>query len=116
MDEPAFPGCLIRCRMIGVIEGKQTTSKNKSIRNDRLIAVAEESHEHRKVRSASDLPAYLIKETENFFAAYQDLDSHTFEASGCCGPRRAAKLVHKGAKGFDRRDKRKEVQVSTKRA
>jgi hypothetical protein len=23
MDEPAFPGCLLRCRVIGLIEGEQ---------------------------------------------------------------------------------------------
>ena len=23
MDEPAFPGCLLRCRLIGIIEGQQ---------------------------------------------------------------------------------------------
>jgi inorganic pyrophosphatase len=25
MDEPAFPGCLLTCRLIGVIEGEQGT-------------------------------------------------------------------------------------------
>lgn len=30
MDEPAFPGCLLKCRMIGIIEAEQRTKKGKS--------------------------------------------------------------------------------------
>jgi inorganic pyrophosphatase len=29
MDEPAFPGCLLKCRLIGVIEGEQKGKKKK---------------------------------------------------------------------------------------
>ena len=28
MDEPAFPGCLLRCRLVGIIEGEQGKKKN----------------------------------------------------------------------------------------
>ena len=38
MDEPAFPGCLLRCRLIGVIEGEQGKKKDCE-RNDRIVAV-----------------------------------------------------------------------------
>jgi inorganic pyrophosphatase len=48
MDEPAFTGCLIEARLIGVIEAKQTED-GKTERNDRLIAVAAESPGHQKV-------------------------------------------------------------------
>ena len=40
MDEPAFPGCLLLARLIGVIEGEQIDGK-KRIRNDRIVAVAD---------------------------------------------------------------------------
>jgi inorganic pyrophosphatase len=30
MDEPAFPGCVLSCRPIGVIEGEQGTGRTKS--------------------------------------------------------------------------------------
>ena len=30
MDEPAFPGCVLSCRPIGVIEGEQGDKKRKS--------------------------------------------------------------------------------------
>ena len=38
MDEPAFPGCLLKCRIIGVMEGQQGKKKNGE-RNDRIIAI-----------------------------------------------------------------------------
>ena len=40
MDEPAFPGCAVKSRLIGVIEGEQIDGK-KRIRNDRLVAIAD---------------------------------------------------------------------------
>src|SRR5678816_3881477 len=45
MDEPAFPGCLVKAKLIGVIEAEQTEEK-KTTRNDRLIAVAADSRNH----------------------------------------------------------------------
>ena len=44
MDEPAFPGCAVMARLIGVIEGEQITPKSAPVRNDRLVAVAETTH------------------------------------------------------------------------
>src|SRR6266550_1898245 len=37
MDEPAFAGCVLKCRPIGVIQGEQG-DKKKKFRNDRIIA------------------------------------------------------------------------------
>jgi inorganic pyrophosphatase len=38
MDEPAFSGCAVKARLVGVIEGKQVDGKTTT-RNDRLVAV-----------------------------------------------------------------------------
>src|SRR6202790_2287617 len=43
MDEPASPGCLLKCRLIGIIEGEQGEKKKKE-RNDRVVAVEKENH------------------------------------------------------------------------
>jgi inorganic pyrophosphatase len=29
MDEPAFPGCVLKCRLIGIIQGEQSNKKDK---------------------------------------------------------------------------------------
>src|SRR5256885_10436049 len=54
MDEPAFPGCLLTARLIGVIEAEQTKD-GETVRNDRLIAIAEECRLHSDVTSSSEL-------------------------------------------------------------
>src|ERR1700760_3122655 len=66
MDEPAFPGCAVRARLIGVIEGEQLDGKEK-IRNDRLVAVAEANHMYANVKNLNDLPGKWVKELEIFF-------------------------------------------------
>src|SRR6202022_2065200 len=43
MDEPAFPGCILKCRVVGVTEGERG-KKMKTERNDRAVAVKQEKH------------------------------------------------------------------------
>jgi len=71
MDKPAFPGCLIEARLIGVIEATQTERKKKE-RNDRLIVVAAESATHRQIRKISQLSPALLEEIEHFFISYNN--------------------------------------------
>lgn len=98
MDEPAFPGCLVEARAIGVIEAKQREN-GKTERNDRLITVAASSHTHSEVRSLSDLDRTLVKEIEHFFISYNECRGRKFEPMARHGPRRALKLVRKHSSG-----------------
>ena len=97
MDEPAFPGCAIQARLIGVIEATQTDGR-KRIRNDRLIAVSEESHLHRHVKTLGDIDGRLLSEIEEFFVAYNTMKGEKFKPIGRHGPKRAEALVRKGLK------------------
>lgn len=96
MDEPAFPGCAVRARLIGVIEGEQLDGKKK-IRNDRLVAVAEANHMYANVRKLKDLPAKWIKELQDFFVNYHNLEGKKYRLLGCKGEDTAFRLI-KGAK------------------
>src|SRR2546430_17421866 len=69
MDEPAFCGCLVESRLVGIIEAKQSED-GKTERNDRLIAVAANSPPHAEVKSLSDLNPTLLKGIERFFISY----------------------------------------------
>jgi inorganic pyrophosphatase len=95
LDEPAFPGCLVDARLVGVIEVEQT-SKKKTVRNDRLIAVAKASRTHSDVRSLDDLNPRLLDEIEHFFASYLALEGQTVERKGRGGPDRARTIVEEG--------------------
>ena len=97
MDEPAFPGCLLRARLIGVIEGEQQDG-GKAIRNDRLVAVAEANHSYTKVKRLKDLPRQFVKELETFFVDYHKLEGKTYKLLGCKGPAAAQTLVKQAQK------------------
>jgi inorganic pyrophosphatase len=96
MDEPAFPGCLVTARLLGVIEAEQTEEDGKTVRNDRLIAVASESKDLQDVRSLSDLNPHLVDEIEHFFISYNDIKGKKFKPVGRHGPQQARKLVEEG--------------------
>ena len=97
MDEPAFTGCLVRARLLGVIEAEQT-SDGKMERNDRLIGVAAESHTHSSLKSLETLDTELIREIEHFFVSYNEMRGKKFKPLGRKGPTIAKRLVKKHQK------------------
>src|ERR1700739_3264828 len=72
MDEPAFPGCLLKCRPIGVIEGEQG-EKKKTVRNDRIVAIQEQAHSWADIKDIHDLGDQFCHELEEFFVNYHKL-------------------------------------------
>jgi len=95
MDEPAFCGCLVQAQLVGVIEAIQKEKNGKPERNDRLIAVAAESHTHSAIKSVTDLDPNLLKEIEHFFVSYNQVHGKKFKPLGRYGPKRAKRLVEK---------------------
>ena len=104
MDEPAFAGCLVESRLLGVIEAEQTED-GKTERNDRLIAVAENSRNHKNVRSLEDLNENAIGEIEHFFISYNEAKGKQFKPLGRFGADRARKLIEEGMKKFNSQKK-----------
>ena len=95
MDEPTFVGCLVSARLIGVIEAEQT-EEGETTRNDRLIAVASESRNHRHVNSLGDINENLMAEIEHFFVSYNAIKGKEFKPQGRFGPERAQRIVKEG--------------------
>lgn len=104
MDEPAFPGCLVAVRLLGVIEAEQTEG-GKTERNDRLIAVAAVSRDHQDVQSLHDLNKNLVHEIEHFFVSYNAAKNKTFKPLGRHGPAGAEKIMRAGIGRFAERGK-----------
>lgn len=96
MDEPAFAGCLVPARLIGVIEAEQT-EKGKTERNDRLIAVAADSRDMRDINDLAQLNDHLLIEIEHFFVSYNAVKGKEFKPLGRFGPDRAARAVEAAA-------------------
>jgi inorganic pyrophosphatase len=97
MDTPAFVGCLVEVRLIGVIEARQTErGARKSERNDRLLAVAVESLKHGAVTSLRQLSPEQLAEIEHFFISYNAAAGKVFKPIGRRGPREAQRLLKAG--------------------
>jgi len=108
MDEPAFAGCLVRARLVGVIEAEQTERDGETTRNDRLIGVAAESRLHKGVRTLEALGPALLDEIEHFFVSYNDFKGKRFNPLGRFGPRKASALVEEGMKEFAKSKRKKQ--------
>jgi len=105
MDAPGATGCLVTCRLLGVIRGTQKEAgKARRERNDRLIAVAMPSLVHSDLRRIDDLNAELLRQVERFFVNYHAEQGQTFRAEGHQGPREAWRLVDDGARAWGRPD------------
>jgi inorganic pyrophosphatase len=93
MDEPAFSGCIVPSRLIGVIEAEQTERDGETARNDRLVAVPV------KCRPCSDYPTLLdvnrdrVHEIGEFFVSYNRVRGKQFKVLDVAGPERAEALA-----------------------
>ena len=97
MDEPVFPGCVLTCRPIGVIEGEQGSGKDME-RNDRILAIEQDSHQWADIKTVDDLGNRFCKELEQFFEDYHKLSKQQYRVLDVKGPNAAWKLVKNGQK------------------
>ena len=96
MDVPAFPGILVYGRIVGVIEAEQT-EEGKTLRNDRVIAVAKDSYVHSDIKKPGDLNSNVIREVEQFFVTYNKEHGKGFKILGVRGGKAAERLIKKSA-------------------
>ncbi len=95
MDEPAYPGCVIYGRAIGVIEGEQVDGKHTD-RNDRIVAVEIQNHQWAHIKHVDDLGKTFLKELEEFFVNFHKLSGKAYRILDVRGPGRALKCVKHG--------------------
>jgi len=99
LEEPAFPGCLVLARLIGVLTVSQSKD-GRTLRNDRFLAVSALSKTHQSLQNIRDLDAHLLGQIEHFFKSYVEEKGQQFEVIGRHGPKKAADLVQAGGKLF----------------
>ena len=100
MDEPAFPGCLVKCRLIGIIEGQQLEKKKKKTRNDRVVAIEKHNHSFADIEHIDDLGKEFLEELEEFFVNYHRMLGRQYEILGVGGPRKALRCIENGRKAL----------------
>jgi inorganic pyrophosphatase len=98
MDFPAITGCVVKARLIGCLQAEQKEKSKKVVRNDRFIAIAEDSRILANVKGLSDLRSGLMEEIKEFFMQYNRLAGKEFTPIGACGAKKALALVKAGVR------------------
>jgi inorganic pyrophosphatase len=69
LEEPTFPGCLIRCRAIGMF--RMTDEKGG---DDKVLCVPSSDPRQAHLRDLDDVPPWDRLEIQHFFEVYKDLE------------------------------------------
>jgi inorganic pyrophosphatase len=96
-DAATYPGLVLKCKPIGVLEVVQTT-KGKTERNDRIFVVPDRSPFEGDLQDIRRLPARAIEELEKFFEATDALEAKKLSFEAWRGPAKAIKTIRKLAR------------------
>ncbi len=102
MDAPAHPGCIVNCRIVGIMSAQQT-EKNEAVRNDRLLAVSLKGRTGDHILKSGDIDPETLEQVEEFFKCYNKQHGKTFKILGIEGPKKAVKAIRKGMRAFKKR-------------
>ena len=69
LEEPTFPGCLIRCRAIGMFR-----MRDEKGADDKVLCVAATDPRMAHLRDISDVPEFDRLEIQHFFEVYKALE------------------------------------------
>ena len=96
-DAQTYPGVVLRCRPVGILEVEQRTKRKKE-RNDRVFAVPDRSPLEADLKDIRHLPARAHEELEKFFLATNALEDKELEFLGWRGPKQAVKTIKRLSK------------------
>jgi inorganic pyrophosphatase len=94
MDEYTYPGCLIECRLLGVIKAEQS-EQNKKIRNDRFVAVPAEMKEFDHLKDIYSIDKNKLNSIIKFFEFYNEMEGKKFKLIRIDDEKKAQKLIRK---------------------
>ncbi|MGN6162956.1 MAG: inorganic diphosphatase [Flavisolibacter sp.] len=94
MDEAAYPGCVVECKIIGALKATQSEG-NAMLQNDRLVAVPVGSHMFKNLGSVKDLNENILSEIEHFFISYNRQEGKKFVPQGWTDSHDAMTLIEK---------------------
>ncbi|RZS79423.1 inorganic pyrophosphatase [Motilibacter rhizosphaerae] len=69
LEEPTFPGCIIRCRAIGMFR-----MTDEAGGDDKVICVVAGDPRVNHLRDITDMPEFDRLEVQHFFEVYKDLE------------------------------------------
>lgn len=103
-EEPVVLGCLLRVRLLAVIEAEQAED-DKMVRNDKLIGTAIDEETPPEFLSVK-LDKARINQIVFFFTAYNKINGKKFKALKTKGPEQAERLIRDGMKLFKKQEEK----------
>src|SRR5205823_5321639 len=92
MEEPGFPGCIVECRVIGILKAEQQKD-GELIRNDRVLGVATTSRMFDKTETPADVGKQFLDELINFFELYHKTEGNHYKVLEVAQSKEALKLI-----------------------
>lgn len=77
MDQPTFPGCVITCRPIGMLE-----MIDGGDRDEKILCVPVKDPRYTQVESLNDIAPHRLDEIAEFFRTYKNLEKKVTEILG----------------------------------
>ncbi len=98
MDELTFPGCVVECRLIGVIKAIQKEKNRKPVSNDRYVFVPKQMTDSDHIKKMVDINKNKLESIINFFTNYNQFEGKEFIVEKIFNAPVANKLIKKFAK------------------
>ena len=99
VDEPTFPGCLVRARLIGVL-----TVQGSGGPEPKLLGVPVDEPRFAEWHDIADVPDHQLKEIEHFFEVFKDLEGSEIDSLGWRGAQDARAALDEAIGAFDAPD------------
>ena len=99
ISEPTFPGCVVRARPVGALD--MTDDKGHDYK---ILAVARDDPRWDETLTLDDLSPHRLREIENFFDIYKELEGRATEVRGWLGPARAWEIIDRAVSAGERQD------------
>jgi inorganic pyrophosphatase len=100
ISEPTFPGCIVRARPVGVLD-----MKDEKGHDYKVLGVAHDDPRWDETGTLDDLSPHRLREIENFFDIYKELEGRPTEVSGWLGVEEAWRIIDRameaGRRGVD---------------
>jgi inorganic pyrophosphatase len=95
-----YPGVVLSCRLLGVVEMDEDDEQGQRQRNDRLIVRPCWPDQLGEFERASELPARLREEVEQFFLSTTFFSAKNAKVLGWKGPKEASAMVKSGHQAY----------------
>lgn len=89
LDQPTFPGCILRVRPIGLVKMKDEKGED-----DKIIGVLTKDPRYDEMKDVGDLSEHVVKELKFFFQEYKKLETgKSVQVLGVQGAEEAKKSI-----------------------